>query len=65
MSGGYRSLGFRLEIMITPTGAEAELFDADDYYSPPIAQATGATADLAVAELISTVTFDVTDEGDI
>jgi hypothetical protein len=62
---GYRSLGFRLEIMITPTGAEAELYAADEPYDPPIAQATGATADLAVAELISTVTFDVEDEGDV
>lgn len=62
---GYRSLGFKLEIMLTPTGAEAELYPADDPYALPIAQATGATADLAVAELISTITFDVEDEGDV
>ena len=59
---GYRSVGYKLELMFTPTGVEAELYAADEPYDPPIASVTGATADDAVAQLINSVTFDVTDE---
>jgi hypothetical protein len=59
---GYRSAGYALELMFTPTGVEAELYPADCPNDPPIAQATGDTADLAVANLIRTITFDVEDE---
>ena len=61
----YRSVGYALELMFTPTGVEVELYPADEPNGMPIAQATAATADLAVAELISTITFDVDDEGDV
>jgi hypothetical protein len=58
---GYLSVGYRLEIMHTPTGATVELYDADDSYSPPLASRTGATADDAVRDLINYVTFNLGD----
>lgn len=62
----YHVLGFYLRIDISPDGAMASLFDIDDVReSMPIAEATAADADSAVAELVKTVTFNVTEEGDI
>lgn len=55
--GKYHSMGFRLEIMVTPTRAEVELYDADLPFDPPIAEATGTTPDEAVAALLEIVTF--------
>ena len=63
---GYHTLGFYLRIDIAPDGTIATLFDVDDVAeSMPIAEATADTADQAVAELINTVTFNVTDEGEV
>lgn len=62
----YRVLGFYLRVDIAPDGAIVSLFDIDDTNEDmPLAEATALTADLAVAELIGKVTFDVKDEGDI
>ena len=62
----YHVLAFNLRIDISPDGAIASLYDDDDVNEEmPIAEATGPTADAAVAELVKTVTFNVTDEGDI
>jgi hypothetical protein len=59
----WRVDGYYLRIDMNPDGAMASLFDMDDTREEmPIAEATAATADAAVAELISTVTFDVTEE---
>jgi hypothetical protein len=56
--GEYRVLGFYLRIDTSPGGAQAWLYDIDDVSeSDPLAEATAATADEAVAELISTITF--------
>lgn len=55
----YRTDGFYLRIDHAPDGVLATLFDIDDASeSMPIAEATAPTADAAVAELISTITFD-------
>lgn len=63
----YRSVGYALELMFTPTGVEVELYAADAPGEMPIASQTGATADDAVRALFERVTLDVTDEdeGDI
>lgn len=58
----YRTLGFYLRIDFAPDGVLASLFDIDDMNeSNPLAEATGPTADAAVTELVSTITFDTTD----
>jgi hypothetical protein len=58
----YRTLGFYLRLDFAPDGVLARLFDIDDVSeSDPLAEATGPTADAAVAELVSTITFDTTD----
>jgi hypothetical protein len=49
---------YTLTINATPYGFWAELFDPTDIDGPPIANATGATRDEAVAKLITTITFD-------
>ena len=61
---GYRVLSFHLRVDIDPTGAaKASLFDADDVREErPIAEATGKTAEVAVAELISDVPFNLMGE---
>lgn len=59
---GYRSAGYRLELMFTPTGVTAELYAADEPHDAPIASQTGATADDAVRALFERVTLDVEDD---
>lgn len=58
---GWRSVGYKLELMFTPTGVEVELYAADEPHDPPIASQTGATADDAVRALFERVTLDVED----
>jgi hypothetical protein len=59
---GYRSAGYALELMFTPTGVEVELYAADEPHDSPIASQTGATADDAVRALFERVTLDVNDD---
>jgi sugar (pentulose or hexulose) kinase len=61
---GYRSVGYALELMFTPTTVEATLYPADEPHAAPIHQTHAATADEAVRALIEHVTFDVDDEED-
>jgi hypothetical protein len=49
---------YSLILDVERDGTLASLFDPDEPGSLPIAEATGATADEAVAELMRTVTFD-------
>lgn len=56
---GYKSVGYALELMFTPTGVTAELYAADEPHEAPIASRTGATADDAVRDLFAYVTLDV------
>ena len=56
---GWRSVGYSLELMFSPTGVTVELFDPDEHGGPPIASQTGATADDAVRALFERVTLDV------
>ena len=58
----WRSAGYALELMFTPTGVEVELYDADLRHEMPIATQTGATADDAVRALFERITLDVDDE---
>lgn len=54
----YLVLGFYLRIDISPEKVQATLYDIDDVSeSSPIASATAGTADVAVSELVSNVTF--------
>lgn len=63
MSDDYKVLGFYLRIDINPDGALAALYDMDDVREElPLAEATGDTADAAVAELITTITFNNAEE---
>jgi hypothetical protein len=59
----YRVDGYYLRSDFSPTGVSATLFDMDDTREEsPISDATAPTADEAVAALINSVTFDVTDD---
>jgi len=60
----WRSVGYTMELMFTPTGVEVELYPADEPHAAPIATQTGATADDAVRALFERITLDVTDEED-
>lgn len=58
------TLSFYLSINHAEDGAPAmaTLFDADDVHeSVPIAEGEGETADVAVADLLSKITFDTKD----
>lgn len=58
----YASVGYRVEIMWTPKGVDAELYDEADFNEPPIASAHGKTADKAVKKLFEKVTITRPDE---
>jgi hypothetical protein len=59
---GWRSVGYALELMFSPTGVTVELYAADEPHDAPIATQTGATADDAVRALFERVTLDVDDD---